>query len=136
GGNAMRCSSCGSESPDGKRFCADCGSALDNRCPECGSDNPVTKKFFGDCGAALFQTIAAPRSIERAVTHVAVEKAEQHEVPEGVRRQLTVMFCDLVNSTVLSERLDPEELREVIRIFSFETAKIIVRLGGYVAQYV
>ena len=49
----MRCSSCGSNNPDGKRFCADCGSELNEPCPKCGSENPIGKKFCGDCGAAL-----------------------------------------------------------------------------------
>src|SRR6266849_1081795 len=41
----------------------------------------------------------------------------KHATAEGERRQLTVMFCDLVGSTALSERLDPEELREVVRAY-------------------
>ena len=45
------------------------------------------------------------------------EIAAERSAPEAERRQLTVMFCDLVGSTALSERLDPEDLREVIRTF-------------------
>ena len=54
---------------------------------------------------------------------------------EGDRRQLTVMFCDLVGSTSLSERLDPEALRDVIRAYQGAAAEVIGRLEGYIAQY-
>lgn len=53
----------------------------------------------------------------------------------GERRQLTVMFCDLVGSTELSTRLDPEDLREIIRDFQETCAEIIARFEGYIAQY-
>ena len=51
------------------------------------------------------------------------------------RRQLTVMFCDLVDSTALSEKLDPEDLREVIRRYQDTCNKVIHRFGGHIAQY-
>ena len=55
--------------------------------------------------------------------------------PEGERRQLTVMFCDLVGSTELSTRLDPEDLRVIIRGFQETCAKVIAQFDGYIAQY-
>ena len=51
------------------------------------------------------------------------------------RRQLTVMFCDLVGSTALSTRLDPEDLREVIAAYHKCAAEVVTRFGGYVAKY-
>ena len=56
-------------------------------------------------------------------------------VPEAERRQLTVMFCDLVGSTHLSEQLDPEDLREVVRAYQETAAKVIQRYDGHIAQY-
>ena len=53
----------------------------------------------------------------------------------GERRQLTVMFCDLVGSTALAERLDPEDLRAVIRAYQQCAAQVIERFGGHIAQY-
>jgi class 3 adenylate cyclase/predicted ATPase len=55
--------------------------------------------------------------------------------PEAERRQLTVMFCDLVDSTVLARQLDPEELREVVRAYQDTCAKVIARYEGHIAQY-
>ena len=54
---------------------------------------------------------------------------------EAERRHLTVMFCDLVSSTALSEQLDPEELGEVVRAYQQTSATVIERYEGYVAQY-
>jgi class 3 adenylate cyclase len=54
---------------------------------------------------------------------------------EGERRQLTVMFCDLVSSTAMSERLDPEELRAIIRAYQESAAQVIERFEGHIAQY-
>src|SRR5262249_45950175 len=51
------------------------------------------------------------------------------------RRQLTVLFCDLVGSSTLAVKLDPEDLRDVIRGFQVCCAAVITRMGGYVARY-
>ena len=55
--------------------------------------------------------------------------------PQGERRQLTVMFCDLVGSTALSEQLDPEELHSMVRAYQQACGQIIERYEGYIAQY-
>ena len=59
----------------------------------------------------------------------------ERETPTGERRQLTVMFCDLVGSTALSEQLDPEELQTVVRTYQEVSAQVIERYEGYIAQY-
>ncbi len=56
--------------------------------------------------------------------------------PEAERRQLTVMFCDMVGSTALSEQLDPEELREVVRAYQQLCATMIDRFAGHLAKYI
>src|SRR5262249_49059647 len=55
--------------------------------------------------------------------------------PDAERRQLTVLFCDLVDSTRLSSQLDPEDLREVVRAYQDTCAKVIARFEGHIAQY-
>jgi class 3 adenylate cyclase len=54
---------------------------------------------------------------------------------DAERRQLTVLFCDLVESTVLASQLDPEDLREVVRAYQDVCAKVIARFEGHIAQY-
>jgi TOMM system kinase/cyclase fusion protein len=66
--------------------------------------------------------------------HVESPSAEPR-APEAERRQLTVLFCDLVDSTVLASQLDPEDLREVVRAYQETCAKVIARFEGSIAQY-
>jgi TOMM system kinase/cyclase fusion protein len=61
--------------------------------------------------------------------------APEARPPEAERRQLTVLFCDLVDSTALASQLDPEEWREVVRAYQETCAKVIARFEGHVAQY-
>ena len=61
--------------------------------------------------------------------------ASRPATPEAERRQLTVLFCDLVDSTVLASQLDPEEWREVVRAYQETCAKVIARYEGHIAQY-
>src|SRR6516164_9016474 len=55
--------------------------------------------------------------------------------PDAERRQLTVLFCDLVDSTKLSSQLDPEDLREVVRAYQATCAEVIQQFEGHIAQY-
>ena len=87
---------------------------------------------------------------KRLLTEIAALKAERRSEAratsappappqagaEGEHRQLTVMFCDLVGSTALSSELDPEDLREVFRLYQDAVAGAVTRYGGYVARYV
>jgi SAM domain (Sterile alpha motif)/Adenylate and Guanylate cyclase catalytic domain len=56
-------------------------------------------------------------------------------VAEGERRHVTVMFCDLVGSTALAARMDPEDLREIISSYQKCVAQTVQRFGGFVAKY-
>ena len=65
---------------------------------------------------------------------VTPQSVEPH-APDAERRQLTVLFCDLVDSTVLASQFDPEEWREVVRTYQGTCAKVIARYDGHIAQY-
>ena len=67
--------------------------------------------------------------------HRACPSASRRPPPEAERRQLTVLFCDLVDSTVLASQLDPEDLRAVVRAYQDTCAKVIARFEGHIAQY-
>src|SRR5215470_1493327 len=54
--------------------------------------------------------------------------------PEAERRQLTVMFCDLVDSTKLSSQLDPEDYRDMVRAYQVTCTEVIQRYDGHIAQ--
>ncbi|MHA1153158.1 MAG: AAA family ATPase, partial [Alphaproteobacteria bacterium] len=84
----------------------------------------------------LLKAIAALSEGAEQVGHAAKPAAASPPAPaEAERRQLTVMFCDLVGSTELSTRFDPEDLREVIRAYQGACAKVIAQYNGYIAKY-
>ncbi len=82
-------------------------------CPGCGFSNPGGFKFCGHCG----------------------QKITQERPPEAERRQLSVMFFDLVGSTALSGMLDPEELRDLVQTYQQVCNEVVARYQGHVAQY-
>ena len=71
----------------------------------------------------------------RASTVQTLDPRRQTLDAAAERRQLTVMFCDLVGSTALSEQLDPEELREVVRAYQATCTDAIQRYAGHIAQH-
>jgi class 3 adenylate cyclase/tetratricopeptide (TPR) repeat protein len=81
----------------------------------------------------LFRAIAGLRAPSAAAAGILTPQPVAGPAPE--RRQLTVMFCDLVGSTALAARLDPEELREVIGAYHRSVAAAIQRFDGFVAKY-
>jgi predicted ATPase/class 3 adenylate cyclase len=121
----MKCPFCGADNKAGRRFCGACGQALSQRCAKCGFENQPDDRFCGGCGAALAEAPAPTPAPEPAP--VEDERAE--------RRQITVLFCDMVGSTALSQRLDPEELRDLTHRYQQACTAIIARYDGYVARY-
>ena len=81
----------------------------------------------------LIRAISALIAAETSAASSASTGAKPHDAAE--RRQLTVMFCDLVGSTPLSVRLDPEELRGIIGAYHRCVTEIVVEFGGFVARY-
>jgi class 3 adenylate cyclase/tetratricopeptide (TPR) repeat protein len=84
------------------------------RCPDCGEENPERFRLCGYCGAQLSRTVAA----------------------EGVRKTVTVVFCDLKGSTSLGEKLDSESLREVLSVYFAAMSRVLERHGGTVEKYI
>jgi len=88
------------------------------------------KKFLAALLIATSSTAAT-----RAATTSDTLSTSPEITAAGERRQLTVMFCDLVGSTALAEHLDPEDLREVIRAYQQCAGYVITRYDGHIAQY-
>ena len=121
----MRCGKCGKDNRDARRFCAECGAALAMKCAQCDASNEPGEKFCGQCGTALDVVLHTP----------APEPAPVQPRDTGERRHLTVLFCDLVGSTEIAARLDPEEWRETVGAYHRAAAAAITRFGGHVAKY-
>jgi class 3 adenylate cyclase/tetratricopeptide (TPR) repeat protein len=87
------------------------------RCPNCGEENPERFRHCGYCGAQLSQ----PTGTQAAA---------------GVRKTVTVVFCDLKGSTSLGEKLDSESLREVLDVYFSAMRQVLERHGGTVEKYI
>src|SRR5215470_8465776 len=87
------------------------------RCPNCGEENPERFRHCGYCGAQLTR----PAGTQAA---------------EEVRKTVTVVFCDLKDSTSLGERLDSESVREVLDVYFSAMRQVLERHGGTVEKYI
>ena len=96
--------------------------------------------WTGDAGALpqpippTPQTVHYPHALPASPLQATSAETAPHR-PEAERRQITVMFCDVVDSTTLSSQLDPEDYREVIRAYQATCAEVIQRFEGHIAQY-
>lgn len=120
----MKCSNCQSDNPAGANFCGGCGSPLNIQlCPACDYENPPAFKFCGKCGVSL-ET--------EEPNHPSTESlGSQRE-----RRHLTVLFCDLVDSTRLSHLMDPEDLLAIFETYQDVCTRQINYYGGTVARFI
>ena len=98
----------------------------------------LTNEDLKDLGVARLADRKRLLNAIEQLTGKGLEEQQEDVVPvstEAERRQLTVMFCDLVGSTALSTRLDPEDYREVIRAYQVACTSAITRYDGYVAKF-
>jgi len=99
------------------------------RCASCERDNPAAAKFCNECGTALLE------HQQPLPSSLTANNLTTNNLSSAERRQLTVMFCDLVGSTNLSQRLDAEDLRNVVGAYQEAAAQAIQRYAGHIAQY-
>jgi len=136
----MRCSKCGAESLQDKRFCAECGSPLAIRCPQCGAETSANAKFCADCGTAL-AAIARPGSDSSVIASstakeisITPEHVDALPAIDGERKTVTALFVDIKGSMELIEDLDPEEARTIIDPALKLMIDAVRRYDGYVVQ--
>ena len=122
--SSQRCSSCGADCPKKGRFCPHCGSALYIICGHCGQKNAKSLTHCSHC-----KTLLPPRRKKRW------EKPTATSGRALERRQLTIMFTDLVDSTGLADSMDPEDFLALIEAHRTIAVAPITRLGGVVARY-
>jgi class 3 adenylate cyclase/tetratricopeptide (TPR) repeat protein len=128
----VRCPQCERENPGEARFCSHCGAQLPVTCAACGAAQPRGARFCPECGRAVAAASApagyTPRHIREQI--LAVRSAI-----EGERKQVTVLFCDIVRSSALAAELGPEEFHRAIdRFFGVALAEVH-RYEGTINQF-
>src|SRR5918996_1550833 len=146
----MRCTHCGSDNPEGTKFCGECGLPFPLRCRQCGFENLPSTKFCRECGTPLTGQSSAPRlqshtpsrepPLRYTPKHLAertlAEQAalESRGAADGERKTITALFADLKGSTALIEGLDPEDARAIIDPALQLMMDAVHCYEGYVAQ--
>jgi class 3 adenylate cyclase len=136
----MQCPNCQFENPTGINYCGECGAKLENRCPGCHSSNPLSFKFCGECGHSLIpaKEISEQKSeAENLSSRPSSIKTTRNVTPlEGERKHVTVLFSDLTGYTAMFEKLDPEDVKEIMsRIFG-EAAQIVTKYEGFIEKFI
>src|SRR5262249_34449444 len=134
----MRCSSCGSENREGRKFCAGCGEALTLACAGCGANNQAGERFCGECGKPLAGIAKpAPPPDPRSYTpkHLAEKNLTSPSALQGERKQVTVLFADVKGSMDLAEQVDPEEWHKIMDRFFAILSEGVHRFEGTINQY-
>jgi class 3 adenylate cyclase len=129
GGVMERCRQCGAPVEAGDRFCGECGRPL-GACPSCGEPVTPGKKFCHACGHPVNGAAPAPAA---AVPGVPAAGAR---APVAERRVCSVLFCDVVGFTPLSEARDPEAVRELLSGYFTLARTVISRYGGVVEKFI
>ena len=133
----MQCPECQSDNPADARFCNKCGSKLKIVCPNCNNINPPDSNFCNECGHNLSKGDVHREATESLPSAPAELTAPEFTaVPEGERRQATVVFSDLSGYTSMNEILDPEEVEAIMSRIKQEAVRIVERHGGIVNQFV
>ena len=131
----MRCSRCHADNLAGMRFCGGCGAPLLSACPSCRAANPPENRFCGECGAP----IDGPGLHDSVTTKPYIPHPVPTAAPRGKLaaelKQVTVLCCDIVNSTPLTERLGPEAMRDLVAAFLEASLAEVHRYGGTAPQF-
>jgi class 3 adenylate cyclase len=117
----MKCPECQTQNPETRKFCRECGAKLLIICPQCAFENLPEDKFCGECGQKLKEDLIVEKE--------AVEA-------EGERKYVTVLFSDLSGYTAMSEKLDPEEVKEITTNIFSQISNVIDKYEGFVEKFV
>jgi len=128
----MQCPQCQAENPDQAKFCLECGAKLQAVCPQCGAALPPQAKFCFECGFKIGAPAPAPPPPPTPAapppTEAALAEALKRLVPQefadrllatrgkagSERRMVTILFSDVKGSTAMAEKLDPEDVMEIM----------------------
>jgi class 3 adenylate cyclase len=116
----MICINCQFENREDAKFCKECGNNLELACSGCGTIYEMGNKFCDECGYSLAQ-------------ESQIEKPDL--TSDGERKHVTVLFSDLTGYTAMSEKLDPEEVKEITTKLFDQISKVVGKYDGFIEKY-
>jgi class 3 adenylate cyclase/tetratricopeptide (TPR) repeat protein len=116
----MKCPNCQSDNEETHKFCRNCGTRLGMVCPECGIVVLPSDRFCIECGIE-FKSRELPQKIQEELL--------------SERKHVTALFADISGYTALGERLDPEELKDIIGPLISEMANVVIKYEGSVEKF-
>jgi class 3 adenylate cyclase/tetratricopeptide (TPR) repeat protein len=133
----VRCARCQQDNPPRARFCLECGARLGASCTACGAEAPDGAKFCPACGQPLQAGAPALRQAPESYTprHLAEKILTSRAAIQGERKPVTVLFCDVVSSTALAERLSPDGMHALLSGFFERALTEIHRYEGTINQF-
>jgi class 3 adenylate cyclase len=134
----MRCSKCGHDNRSGAKFCEECATPLPLACPKCGNEVSRTAKFCPECAHPLAAPAAQPRlASPESYTpkHLAERILTSRSAMEGEKKPVTVLFCDIVESSRLAQSVDAETMHQVMDRALNLMAEGVHRYEGTVNQF-
>jgi class 3 adenylate cyclase/tetratricopeptide (TPR) repeat protein len=134
----MRCSACSTENPPHAKFCLECGVPMAQRCSGCGTVLPDAAKFCLECGQPIPAAGAAPTASTAPQTYTPRHLAEKilagRDALSGERKQVTVLFADVVGSTELIRDRDPEDAQRLLDAAVQRMMRAVHRYEGTVSR--
>ena len=137
---SLICSNCSHENLDDAKFCENCGQTLEQICNKCGTQNKAEAKFCRSCGNDLDLISPLPveprlSTLQQAAPEGLREKMRLSSSQiEGERKPVTILFTDIVGSTAIAEKLDPEVWKEIVSGAHRRVGEAIYRYEGTIAQ--
>jgi hypothetical protein len=132
-----RCPQCQHDNPGDAKFCLECGLRLVLECLACGTQLPGGSKFCKECGRPVALAPAGRFGSPESYTpkHLAERILTSKAALEGERKQVTVLFADVVGFSTLSERLDPEAIHTIMDGCFEILSRAVHRYEGTINQF-
>ena len=136
----MKCPSCQFDNPEGMNFCGKCGGSLTIDCPACGHQNLAGSRFCTQCKGKIAHTDVVPAYARRSALEYTprflLERAFKYKSTMiGERKLVSVLFADVADFTTIAEKLDPEDVHEIMDDCFGILGREIHQTGGTINQY-
>ena len=137
----MKCPKCRSENPEDAKFCGKCGGKLALICSQCDAENTPGNNFCNECGNELKGPKETPPIDDSEHAPTFEEPLDDQALPtstelEGERKHVTILFSDMSGYTAMSEKLDPEEVKEITTQIFGEISQIVNRYEGFIEKFI